>query len=256
MSGMKHTQAYAVWRSHSQQMLDFAVLVTTAVPQLDHAFNQHAADSTSFLARNPTFRPSNEPYATERRALPAHQHVLGATLVLSIFSYFETYFFTVVDEILQFHGGASTFEPIIRSQLSNADAKPLPKAVGFLQKVFRAARADRYRKYSASLAKEHFMWPSQRFMLFGFKQALQQRRRWRSADIPDLMADLLGMIVTDKERETFHAVRENRNKIAHGKSLSYDLKKALDASNFFLELSRRVEDHVIQRFMIIERYAH
>ncbi len=253
---MKHTQAYVVWRSHSQQMLDFAVLVTTAVPQLDHAFGDHASDPASFLAKNPAFRPSNEPYATERRALPAHQKVLGATLALSIFSYFETYFFAVIDEIIAFHGGEIKFEPVIRSQFSNADAKPLPKAAQFLQKVFKPSRADLYRKYSSSMANEKFMWPSQRFMLFGFKQALQQRKRWRSSNIPDLMADLLGMDITTKDRDTFHAIRDSRNKIAHGKSLAHDLKKALEASNFFLEMSRRVEDHVIQRFMIIERYAH
>ncbi|WP_313737116.1 HEPN domain-containing protein [Sphingobium yanoikuyae] len=253
---MKHTQAYIVWRSHSQKMLDFAVLVTTAAPQLNHALQGHVQNSSTFLATNPAFRPSNEPYATERRALPEHQKVLGATLVLSIFSYFETYFFSVIDEIISFHGGCEEYVPIIASQLRAADAKPAPAGLRFLQKLFKSSRADRYRKYSSAVSKEAFMWPSHRFMLFGFKQAVKQRKRWRSADIPDLMSDLLGMEISANDRDKFHSVRDSRNKIAHGKSLAFDLQKAIGISNFFLDLSRRVEGHVTSRFMIIEKYAH
>src|SRR4051812_5778663 len=91
---LKNTKAYVVWRSQSQQMLDFAVLVTTAAPQLANALSRRSADPTVFLAKNAAFRPSEEPYATEKRALPKYDKTLGATLLLSVFSYFETYFFT------------------------------------------------------------------------------------------------------------------------------------------------------------------
>lgn len=253
---MTHTAAYVVWRSHSQQMLDFAVLVTTAAPQLDHALRGRGRDPATFVATNPVFRPSNEPYSTETRALPVHQQVLGATLVLSTFSYFETYFFAVLDEIVAFHGGSEKMEPLIRAQLQAADQRPLPAALKYLRKIFKPTAADRYRKYSAAVAEHDVMWPSQRFMLYGFKQAVQQRKRWRSADIPELVTDLLGMPLSDEERDRFHEIRTSRNKVAHGKSLSFDLKKAISASTFFLDFSRRIEDHVVARFMIIERYAH
>lgn len=256
MVGMTNTGAYVVWRSHSQQMLDFAVLVTTAAPQLDHALKGRSSNPTEFVAKNPIFRPSKQPYSTEIRALPDHQHVLGATLVLSIFSYFETYFFSVLEEIISFHGGIEKMEPLIRGQLQTADGKPLPPGLKYLRKLFKPAAADRYRKYTAAVGQHGIMWPSQRFMLYGFKQAVQQRKRWRSADIPDLVTDLLGMQLSAAERDRFHNIRVSRNKVAHGKALSYDLKKAISASNFFLEFSRRIEDHVLTKFMIIERYAH
>lgn len=257
LTGMKHTQAYVIWRSHSQQMLDFAVLVTTAAPQLDQAFQANTSSPPGVgIVANPIFRPSNVPYSTEKRALPVHQKVLGATLVLSIFSYFETYFFSVIDEIIDFHGGTEAMVPLIRKQFDLEDAKPRPSSLKFLQRLFKANRADRFRKYTTQVAQHGIMWPSQRFMLFGFTQAVVQRRRWRSVDIPDVMLNLLGLEIPQVDRDRFHEIRSHRNKVAHGKSLSYDLKKAIGVSNFFLQLSRRVEDHVLERFMILERYAH
>ena len=101
-------------------MLDFAVLVTTAAPQLDQAFQASGTAGNVGLVINPVFRASNVPYSTEKRALPVHQKVLGATLVLSIFSYFETYFFSVIDEIIDFHGGLEKMAPIIRDQFDSA----------------------------------------------------------------------------------------------------------------------------------------
>src|SRR5687768_13986293 len=99
-------------------MLDFAVLISTAAPQLDHALKAAATDPTVFLVKNATFRPSEVPYATERRALRLYKETLGATLLLSIFSYFETYFFSLVEEVLAFHGGEEGIEKLMRKQMS------------------------------------------------------------------------------------------------------------------------------------------
>lgn len=256
MAGMKHTKAYLVWKTHSQQMLDFAVLVTSAVPQLDHALKQHALDPNIFLVTNPGFRPSREPFATEKRTISSHRDILGATLVISIFSYFETYFFSVIDEIIEFHGGAETMGPQIMAQFHAADARPMSKATNYLRTLFNPGRIDRYRKFSAEARKDGIMWPSERFMLYGFKQMLEQKKRWKPADIPNVIQDLLGISLSEKEKNKFHEIRGNRNKVAHGKTLAFNLKNATEASNFLLELSRRIEEGVLSKFLIIERYAH
>jgi hypothetical protein len=254
---LAHTKAYLIWRKHSQQMLDFAVLVCTAAPQLEYALRQHESDPAVFLAKNPAFRPSEVPYSTEKRALPSHTDVLGATLLLSIFSYFETYFFSVIDEIIDFHGGEAGIKDAITRQLQTQSRLPSTNtALKFLRTEFKPNHSDRYRKYSSVVRDEEVIWPSQRLMLFGLREVIRQRRRWRSADIPDLARDLLTLDVSQAERDTFHNVKDRRNSIAHGKALKFDLKKALDTSNFFLRFSRKLEDHVVENFMIIERYVH
>lgn len=254
---LRHTKCYVIWREHSQQMLDFAVLISTAAPQLDHALRASITDPSVFIAKNSTFRPSEMPYATERRALPVYEETLGATMLLSIFSYFETYFFSVVEEILAYHGGEEGIEKLMRSQMgTKVRSAEAAAALAGLRTTFKPSRADKYRSYSSTLRDQPVAWPSQRFMLYGLKQVVSQKKRWKSADIPDLMRDLLCMDVQDQDHNRFHLLRNARNKIAHGKALSYDLKKAIDASNFLRTLSMAIDKHVVENFMVVERYAH
>lgn len=254
---LTHTKAYVIWRSHSQQILDFAVMVCTAAPQLMHALSAHAADPTSFVAINVGFPPSIVPYSTERRALATYSGVLGATVLLSVFSYFETYFFSAVDELLEFHGGEAGLEKVISAQLLKPTLTPKSKiALDRLRTRHKGHAIDRYRKASAALRSEKIVWPSHRLMLYGLKQALAQKKRWKSADIPDLMRELLTMKISSGEQDRFHAFRTDRNTIAHGRSLNYDLQKAVGASNFFREVAAKVDAHIVENFMVIEQYAH
>ena len=231
--------------------------VCTAAPQLEHALSQHATDSSYHLVPNARFWPSKVPYSTERRALPGYQEVLGANLLLSIFSYFEVYFFDLIDEIVDFHGGEEEIEKTVRRQLSGS---PVPQdqaqAVAKLRKPFKSGRSERYRKFSRMVDESRVVWPSRRLMLYGLKQIRKNRKRWKSVDIPNLTLDLLVLDLVQSEIDRFHTVRNERNKIAHGSNLSYDLDAAVEHSNFLNELSRKIDDHVVSAFMIIERYVH
>lgn len=169
---IKHTKSYQVFRTHSQQMLDFSVLICTSVPQLRHAFEEFDKDPNTYLATNSQFRPSNEPYATERRSMNSYKKVLGANLVLSVFSYFETYFFSVIDEIIEFHGGKDGMLKLAKKQVLG---KPITKDeneknLRFLREPYKPNKADRYRKYTKELEDESVLWPTQRLMLYGVSQ--------------------------------------------------------------------------------------
>lgn len=254
---IRNTESYVVLRRHSQQMLDFAVLVCTAAPQLKHALAAHDADPASFLAKNMSFPPSKVPYSTERRSLPGYATVLGANLLLSVFSYFETYFFSAFDESIAFHGGQEGIELAIQRQLQDRNHTPqVAAALSGLHTPYNPQRADRYRNHSNVLANAKVVWPSERFMLYGLKQAIAQRSRWKSAEIPTLARDIFGVDVTDQERDRFHAIRVDRNKIAHGKNLSHDLRKAVDVSYFLRNLALKIDTEIVKSFLIIERYAH
>ena len=253
-----HTKSYVTLRTHSQQTLDFAVLVCTAAPQLRYALNEFQADPTTFLATNSQFRPSNEPYATEKRTLSSYKKVLGANLLLSVFSYFETYFFSVIDEMIDFHGGKDELLRLSSKQVSGVDisSENNETSLNQLRKPYKPNRADRFRKFSSSLRGEKVIWPTQRLMLYGLSQMLENKKRWKSADIPKLMRNLLCMDVEESTESRFHNVRDERNKIAHGKNLSYDLTKAVDVSNYFRELAMEIDQHICRNFMVIEKFVH
>ena len=253
---IRNTEAYVVLRKHSQQMLDFAVLVCTAAPQLKHALNTHSVDPTAFVATNSNFPPSNVPYSTEKRSLNGYTTVLGANLLLSVFSYFETFFFATFDEIKDFHGGEKIIERTIAKQFSQPVQKEISAAISALRVPYKSERADRYRKFSTELKGKSILWPSQRFMLYGLKQAVTQRKRWKAVDIPNLANDLFGADLTADEQARIHAIRDERNKIAHGKNLSYDLRKAVDASYFLRSMALKIDAQVVKNFLMIERYAH
>lgn len=254
---LRNTESYVVLRRHSQQMLDFAVLVCTAAPQLKHALAAHDADPASFLAKNASFPPSEVPYATEKRSLSGYTTVLGANLVLSVFSYFETYFFSAFDETIAFHGGSEGIEATIQKQLRDREYAPeIKAALSGLRTPYNPQRADRYRNHSNALSDAKVVWPSERFMLYGLKQSLVQRPRWKSVDIPTLARDIFGVDVADQERDRFHAIRMDRNKIAHGKNLSHDLRKAVDVSYFLRNFALKIDMEIVKSFLIIERYVH
>jgi|GEM_PF-2421380 len=255
---IKHTNAYLVLRQHSQQMLDFAVLICTSVPQLRHAFREHSNDPSVFLAANTAFRPSVVPYSTEKRSINSYKRTLGANLLLSVFSYFETYFFTAIDELIEFHGGEDALIAMATSQVMN---KPIAsgndeKNLKYLRTPFKNRKTDRYMKYSKALRGKDVIWPTQRLVLYGVRQLLENRKRWKSVKIPVLTRDLLTLDVDDGTESKFHNLRGERNKIAHGKTLSYDLKKAIDACMFFRQFARTVDEHICKNFLVMEKYIH
>jgi hypothetical protein len=254
---IRNTDSYVILRRHSQQMLDFAVLVCTATPQLKHALAAHEADSTSFLATNASFPASEVPYSTEKRSLNGYTTVLGANLLLSVFSYFETYFFAAFDEVISFHGGEKEIEAAIKRQLRERIHPPeVTTALNGLRSPYKPQRADKFRKHTAALKNVPMAWPSQRFMLYGLKQAIAQRPRWKSVDIPKLALEIFGVDLADQERDRFHSIRNDRNKIAHGKNLSHDLRKAVDACYFLKNFALKIDICIVKNALLLERYAH
>ena len=186
--------------------------------------------------------------------MPQYEGVLGATLLISIFAYFEAYFFSAIDEIIDFHGGEAGVEAAMLARLVEPSYPPsAAAALKVLATKYSRAKADRYRNAINGLKNERVVWPSYHFMLFGLRQAMQQRRRWKAHEIPELMQSLLGIDITEIERTTFHKIRENRNRVGHGRSLSFPLRDALDASNFLPLLSMKVDMDIVRKFLVIER---
>lgn len=254
---ISHSKAYRTWRVHSQQMLDFAVMVCTAAPHLSDSLNSFEADPTFSIATNSNFLPSQDPYSTERRALDRYEGVLGASLLLSLFSHFETYFFSVLDEIIDFHGGFEEMHTVIERRNKQADLTSVQRSA--LRKIstsFQGGRDLRYRDASKVVEESKFFWPTGHFMMFGLQAFKEQRKRWKANDIPRLSETFLQYPFTESELGKFQNLRQARNGIAHGKDLEYDLEKAVAESKYFLEMGKKIDKHIVGSFFIIERGAH
>ena len=252
---MKSSKSFLILKQQTQEALDFVVLLCTAVPQLEHAFNAHSLDSSTFLATNSEFGESQDPYSTEKRTIPLYKQIQGANLLISYFSLFESYFFALIDEVINFHGGE---EEIIK-MIDNRIRKPVllstneEAQLSKLRKKFRGNHIDRYRNATIALRTTQMTWPTETFALYGFRQAMENRKRWKSVDIPKVAINLLLCGITEQEVSKFHNIRGDRNDIAHGKSLKYSLDKSLDASKFLFALATKIDLHVSRLFFVIEK---
>lgn len=250
------SKALLILKEHSQATLDFSILVCTAVPQLSYAFQQQAIDPSTQIVPNAEFGTSAIPYSTEKKAIADYKTVLGANILLTNFSFFESYFFALVDEIMEFHGGTEQYIKFIERKvsrtttLSSIDENNLKK----LRVKFKGKDAFRYDKYTRLVGKDLIVWPSEKLALYGIKQIVNNRKRWKSVDIPNLISDLLVYDLDEKTIGNYHKLRDDRNKIAHGKKLSYTLDKALSGNEFLYNLAKKIDSHVVNNFMIIERY--
>jgi hypothetical protein len=253
---LKRTNAFIVLKEHTQAILDYSVLVCTAVPQLEHAFKEHEKDESVYLAKNIEFRESHQPYSTEKRTIETYKDVQGANLFLSSFSFFESYFFALIEEMVEFHGGEEQILKFVRKQLTRQPTLSLQEQSNLakLGKPFKKNHSDRFRKFTSALDTSKIIWPTQKFALYGLEQIFTNRKRWKSVDIPDLITDLLLYDLDETDRSKFHTLRDNRNKIAHGKSLKYDLNKAIDANHFFYSLAAKLDTHTIKNYFIVERF--
>lgn len=134
--------------------------------------------------------------------------------------------------------------------LTEDDEKNLKK----LRKEHNSKHIHRYRKFTRLIDNASIVWPSEKLALYGAKQMINNKKRWKSADIPNLMTDLLTYDLDTQSKDNFHTLRDDRNKIAHGKRLSYTLDKALLGNEFLYNLAKKLDEHVVKNFMIIEKY--
>lgn len=254
---ISHSKAYRTWRVHSQQMLDFAVMICTAAPQLDDSLKKYQADSSFTIAQNSNFPPSQDAFSTEKRALKRYEDVLGASLLLSLFSHFETYFFSALDEIIEFHGGFDEMQDVIERRSKEVNLSSSQKsALKKISTTFEKGRDLRYRGASKIVEETNFLWPSGHFMLFGLQAYKDQRKRWKANDIPRLSQYFLHYPFSESELGKFQNLRRARNGIAHGENLEYNLQNAVSESKYFLEMGRKIDNHIVETFFIVERGAH
>ncbi len=251
---MTNSESFRRLREQTQSNFDFAVLVCTAVPQLKYALKEYAKNPDYLVVQNAHFKPSEEPYSSEKRIMPSYKSVLGANFFLTSFSFFESYFFSLIDEMIDFHGGEQALLTFVRKRLSSPISEEKINLAHKLQKQHKGEHQTRYQKYTRELSQKDWIWPSDKFALYGIQQLITNRKKMKSADIPELLSYLLLFEINSQRTKDYHNIRDVRNKIAHGKKLSFDLAKAIEANQFLYKLATEIDRHVVQHFFVIERY--
>src|SRR5450755_2758192 len=107
---VRPTQAYTRFKDQSEALLDFAVLVAYAVPALRADIHGVTSGQKPSLPQPDFFYKSNRSTPADLLKTEAgYEHRLAAYLLLTHFSFFESFVFDIIKEMIDFHGGAESF---------------------------------------------------------------------------------------------------------------------------------------------------
>lgn len=250
-----NTDAYAVLRDKSQQFLDFVVLSCTAVPFLQSHLNTSGVTG---------LKPDHFKGLPDKIQLTAYadayQETLCRMIVITLFSYFEAYVKGVMSEIIEFHGGEVKFQSTADRRAKSFIAASSPKIVDSkrkLQEPAKGAKVGSYQKHSAILVGAGFRFPSELLAPYGVKNLIQKAKPKgaKAYEIQVLVKDALCFPLSDKDSKRIDEIRDIRNQIAHGKKVPLVLKDALAVGKDLRALAAKIDNHVVEHFLVLEAYA-
>lgn len=245
-----YSTSYLILKEQVQHSINFVVLVCHAVPSLKGYMKAVEHDSAPKLPTTDHFLKSL-PHTDLRLIATRYKKTLGRFLFLSSFAYFESYCKSLIEEIIEFHGGVTRFEKAREPEPflgANAEAKRRR-----LQEPRKAQKSAKYKKIGAELRSLGYVFPSEVFAAFGALQLAAEVKEVRASKIPDLMERALGLVWTDTQKGNFSRLREYRNKIAHGDStFEVELSEAMNYNNMLRKLAITIDQAAVRRFMIVE----
>lgn len=250
-----NSNAYSVMRDKSQEFLDFVVLSCTAVPAL---IKQIQVSGVVGISQD-HFKGSLD--AAQLLSYAAvYQESLARMIVITLFGYFEAYVKGLLTEIVDFHGGPTTFQAtadkrakafVAHSSQAIIDSKRK------LQEPTKAAKIGSYQKHSAILVKQGFRFPSELLAPYGVKNLIQKARPRGSKayEIPVLLRDALCFPLPPTDDTRLNSITEMRNKIAHGNAGLMTLTEALTIGKDLRNMAAKVDKHAVEHFFVVEAFA-
>lgn len=251
-----HTKAYAIWRKHSQEILDFVVTSATAAGYLRKGLSGQGSE-LEISQCNALFEPTLPPLSTEKKALPTYEEVLAATAFTAHYSQFENYFFSAIDEILDFHGGSEKIRENLERIQSRKPSERTAQAIRKLRTPREKSKDMRYRTAATEVNGAEVVWPSQRFSAWGLFMLSEEvkQKKLKGHRIPDLANSLFGAGWTAAEIKKFSELRKLRNDMAHGESFRMSISDFLDQAPVLNLLAKKTDKNAVRDFLIIDLYS-
>ena len=253
------TNAYSVYKRQSEQLLDFAVFVSYAVPLLRSEITRVKKGSVPSLPRPDFFAKSNRSTPDDLLKIePSYESQLASYLLLSAFSFFEAFVGDIIDELISFHGGTDDFLGRSESRTRRFMA-PHALAISELKQKLRGAEIpklrDKYRKFSRLLGDQGYRFPGELFAPFGLRTLIAKSKNLKAFEIPTILGEALQLKLSPSEIQTFEAIREMRNSIAHGEPRKLTMREAVRMATDLRRLATKTALHLNENFFLVERYA-
>jgi hypothetical protein len=266
------SDAFLVLKTEQQRILDFSKLVCYSVPNLKKSIKGFKEKVTNYetLVQADYFV---EPVDVNRLAELAKHYKdnLSKYILISSFSFLESYFRDVIKELEDFHGGLPNLIKHVQQRqavLKGAYTADMNEKKQLLQTTYKKRRWQKYQNLLTSLESEvAYRHPSELFSAYGVKSffELVSSNGFKSVMIPDLVEIGLGLDLSDKInkhpdladktlRETFDTMRDLRNSVGHGKANNVNFDKVMDLIRFVRYFSVLVDSHLVRNFFVIQEY--
>lgn len=269
---LDQTIAFKGLKTEQQRILDFSKLVCYSVPNLKKAikdYNEKVPNYESFVKADYFVEPIKVDRLTE---LTKHyKDNLSKYVLISAFSFLESYFKDVIKELENFHGGLDSLIMHVQKRhadLLNSYSADMFEKKQLLQTKYKKRKWEKYKKLITSLENElSYRHPSELFAAYGIKSffELVASNGFKSHMIPELIETGLGLDLSDKInkhpdladktlKETFDIMRDLRNSIGHGTANNMGFDKVMDLIRFVRYFSVKVDNHLVKNFFVIQKY--
>jgi len=254
-----HTHAYRNYKQQNEELFEFLVLICYAVPAYKQELKKRIGGGTVTLPPADHFQHDKTSDTELLQRAQLYTKRVGCFVMLSAFSYFESYVAAALRELFAFHGGEKEFikrasgyasRSLRAQQTGKSDAKRK------LQEPTTARLREKHEKYIRQLAATGFRFPSDFLAPYGLQALADQlsERKFKPVMIPRLLTEALNMDVSTATLDRFTQLRQKRNDIAHGKVHQFDLSAALDAYDYLKAFAAEIDKHLVETFFVLELY--
>lgn len=266
-----HTEAFKRLKEEQQKILDFSVLICYAVPNLKKSIKGYKKKEVNYeTIVKPEYFIENVDIDRLESLSKNYKDNLSKYTLLSAFSFFESYFKDVVEELVAFHGGKESFINTLHSRHKQILANQNEVIVENKKKLnepLKKKNWQRYKKHIEILEQEaRYRHPSELLATYGLKYFIETvtGNSFKSVLIPDALEFAFGLDLTEKSnqhadhihkdhKETFDLMRNIRNSIGHGNVGNLGFEKVMDLIRFLRLFAVKIDDHLVKHFFILER---
>ena len=253
--GNRNTKAYLKLREQIQEAFDFVYVVSQAVPCMKLQISLIDKGEINDLPAPDYFTKPN-PLDQISAQVKGYKSELSKYILLSSFSYFESFIVDVIEEVMAINGGPDEFAKKtkeIATKTIQSQGNSYSKQKVTLSKQ-EAHERDRRLLATSKLTENNFVFPSSLLSHLGVKALSQKLGNLKSVDIPKLMQDAFCMEWNDDDVKGFHQMRETRNRVAHGKTVNLSVKDVVEMNTRLRDIAHKVDQHLIDKVLISEPF--
>ena len=267
---LTETSTYIKIKGEHQKIWDFAILICHSIPNLKKTIKGIKENVPTYSLPKPDYFEKVESKERLETISEYYKFNLSKYIVLSLFSFFESYIKSVFEEMIEFHNGKDCFinymakKQKISININNPDVEYCKRKI---QEPEKKNKKQKYEKYSKILSqKNDFRFPGELFALYGVKCFLNYilDSNFKSVMITDILKDILHMDLSDKINnhpdlinmdleQTFDSIRTIRNRIAHGDEPDINIRKVVAYSDFIRTFTIKIDNHLISNFFVLQK---